>query len=812
MTGGGDDTTNPYQGSYTWTNTTTATGTQTVTSYNGAGTTATTAFTVTKDATAPTGGSVSVPAYSSTLGGITITTTNYTDASSGIASNVITRSNAQAPTSPGVCPASGYTGSTTVTSPDTAPTTGQCYLYTLTGTDNVNNTASVASSPILVDTTTPSTPTIAFSGLSANNTYDNGSGTLYFRPSAAGTFTVTATSSDAQSGIKTGNAGYTFGNLNSNGGANFGTAQTGDHIAVTFDATTTGPTTLRTASSTNNTNLNSADATYTITQDSTAPTGGSVSVPAYSSTLGGITITTTNYTDASSGIASNVITRSNAQAPTSPGVCPASGYTGSTTVTSPDTAPTTGQCYLYTLTGTDNVNNTASVASSPILVDTTAPSAPALTVSESSPLSYVSGTTLFYNAQGSNTAGFTVDGTSSDAQSGIQKLNFPTVTGMTGGGDDTTNPYQGSYTWTNTTTASGAQTVTSYNGAGTTATTAFTVTKDATAPTGQSAALSGGPWYTTLSVPLTIGWGSDAGSGLDVSTETVQRDTATLTNGTCGTFPGTWTTATLTGGADTTVTSGNCYRYRATVTDNVGNQTTTANTADAKVDSSAPGAPALTLSESSPLSYVSGTTLYYNAQGSNTAGFTVDGTSTDAQSGIQKLTFPTVTGMTGGGDDTTNPYQGSYTWTNTTTASGAQTVTPYNGAGTTATTAFTVTKDATAPTGQSAALSGGPWYTTLSVPLTIGWGSDAGSGLDVSTETVQRDTATLTNGTCGTFPGTWTTVTLTGGADTTVTSGNCYRYRATVTDNVGNQTTTANTADAKVDTSAPASRPPHPQR
>src|SRR6202011_5301263 len=113
--------------------------------------------------------------------------------------------------------------------------------------------------------------------------------------------------------------------------------------------------------------------TYNLTQDSAAPTGGAVSVPAFSSTLGSITITTTNYADAISGVASNTITRSNAQAPSSPGVCPGSGYTGATTVTSPDTVPTDGQCYVYTLTGTDKVGNVSNASSSPILVDTTPP-------------------------------------------------------------------------------------------------------------------------------------------------------------------------------------------------------------------------------------------------------------------------------------------------------------------------------------------------------------------------------------------------------------------------------------------------------
>src|SRR5207253_9097131 len=74
---------------------------------------------------------------------------------------------------------------------------------------------------------------------------------------------------------------------------------------------------------------------------------------------------------AGSGIATNVITRSNAQAPTIPGVsCPAGGYSGSTVVTSPDTVPTDGMCYVYTLTGTDNVGNVATATSSPMLVDT----------------------------------------------------------------------------------------------------------------------------------------------------------------------------------------------------------------------------------------------------------------------------------------------------------------------------------------------------------------------------------------------------------------------------------------------------------
>ena len=106
--------------------------------------------------------------------------------------------------------------------------------------------------------------------------------------------------------------------------------------------------------------------------------------------------------------------------------------------------------------------------------------------------------------------------------------------------------------------------------------------------------------------------------------------------------------------------------------------------------------------------------------------------------------------------------------------------------------------DSTAPTGQSVALAGGPYYTTLSVPLTLANGSDAQSGVDATSGVVERDSAPLANGSCGTFSGSWTTVTLVGGADTTVTSGNCYRYRYTISDNVGNQSSASASSTSSV--------------
>src|SRR5437773_1613254 len=142
--------------------------------------------------------------------------------------------------------------------------------------------------------------------------------------------------------------------------------------------------------------------------------------------------------------------------------------------------------------------------------------------------------------------------------------------------------------------------------------------------------------------------------------------------------------------------------------------------------------------------------------------------------------------MTGGGDDAATPFQETYAWTASTSASGEQTAAAYNGAGLSTGSAFTVTPDTTPPSGQSIALSGGPFYTALSVALTLDDGSDGGAGVDPASGIVERDSAPLSGGTCGSFSDSWTQVTLTGGADTTVLSGHCYRYRYSVSDFVGN--------------------------
>ena len=403
------------------------------------------------------------------------------------------------------------------------------------------------------------------------------------------------------------------------------------------------------------------------------------------------------------------------------------------------------------------------LAASPSITvnDPTAPSAPGLTFGSFTNAS-ATGTTV-YIRQGT-AGGFTVTGTSSDTESGIDHLTFASGlgTGWAGGGADSSSPYAGVYTFNSSATApAGGQDVTATNGwALTSSATPFTVVADTTAPAVTAPTVAAG-YYTALSVPVTKNGGTDGGSGVDNTTSTVQRDEIGLTNGSCGTFPSSWSSVTLVGGNDTTVVSGNCYRYRELLSDNVGNQGTSAASNTAKVDTTAPSTPSLAFGGLSPNAYYDGSgTLYVRPSAGGT--FTVTASSTDAQSGIGSYTFGTLNSNGGanfGGSQTGDHFD--YTFGASTTApSTARTVSSTNGAGTgSANATYSIAADTTAPSVTAPSVTAG-YYTSNSVPVTKNGGTDGGSNVDASTSTLERDTATLTNGACGSFPGSWSTVTL----------------------------------------------------
>ena len=268
-------------------------------------------------------------------------------------------------------------------------------------------------------------------------------------------------------------------------------------------------------------------------------------------------------------------------------------------------------------------------------------------------------------------------------------------TGSTGGTDSSssstfTSPV--AYTWTAGATSPGAQTVTGTNGSGVTATDTITFTVDSTVPTAPTIALSGGPWFATASVPLTATSGTDSASGIDAARAIVERASAPLTNGTCGTF-GTYAAVLLSGGADTTVTSGNCYRYQAKATDNVGNVSAASTaSADAKVDLTPPATPTLLFSGFAA-SAVTGTTVYYKPDGNGS--FTVTASSSDADSGVSAYTFPTIAGFTALGSGPSR----TFTFSNSPSAPLAPlTVTATSGSGAISNAAtFTLVPDPTPP-------------------------------------------------------------------------------------------------------------------
>ena len=515
--------------------------------------------------------------------------------------------------------------------------------------------------------------------------------------------------------------------------------------------------------------------------DRVAPSGGSVSYVDGYDTTGTLTITTSNGTDSGSGVngASGLIQRD--------AISLASGTCGTfpgswTGVTSPDTVAS-GNCFLYRYRISDLAGNVATYTSGNVAkVDTSAPSAP--TVSFSALTNAVaSGQTVYF--QPGVGGGFTVTGSSNDAQSGIGSYAFPA---LGSGWSDAPAGASDDYSFS----SSAADPVepnhvTAQNNAGLDSSpTSFTVTADGTAPASSIAcdgAACAGGWYTsTVSVSLSA---SDGGSGLQEIRYTTDGTDPSPINGTVYSAP-----------FDVSVTTS--VKFRAY--DLLGNEETVGSQL-VRVDTSAPAAPALTLSESpaSAKQHVSGTTLFYNPQGGNAGSFTVDAATSDAAVRHRPGHLPGARRDDRRRRRPSSPYQGSYSWTGASGASGSQTVTAHNNAGLTSTASFTTTPDTAPPSGGSVGYPNG--YASGSVTITTGDGNDALSGVDASTGVIERDSTNLVAGVCDPFTGSWSAVTS---PDSTIVTGHCYQYRYRVSDNVGNNAVYTSANVVKVSSSAPS--------
>jgi Ice-binding-like/Chitobiase/beta-hexosaminidase C-terminal domain/Bacterial Ig-like domain len=579
-------------------------------------------------------------------------------------------------------------------------------------------------------------------------------------------------------------------------------------------------------SATDNAGLTSTNsAAFTPIKDGTGPSGGSVDALGLVGTGGRYSTSTTLSvgfsagTDSGSGLALSGAQLLRASASlASDGVTNGSCGTfgayiqiGANDPATPksDTVPVDRTCYRYAYVVTDRVGNQTTYTSPDVKVDATSPPAPALSFSALTNAYWSGAGTAVYYRPGAGSGGFQLTATSADTTAGTTGYGFPAF--PSGWSSSSAGSGIRSYSWglPNPTAPSGAQSVTTANNAGSSASSSFTVTPDSTPPSGGNLSYANG--YTVgSSVSISFGKGIDTISGLNSASGIIEGSTATLAAGACGSF-GAFevVAANPSSGVSLLVTSGTCYQYRYLISDNVGNQATYTSASIAKVDNVAP-TNSLSLASAVNASQ-SGSTIFYR---SNVAGsFKIVDVVTDAASGPASATFPAIatTGWTHEVETMSAPTGGPYTstafsWTAEPANPTIKSVVGTDAAGKSSTnTSILFASDIVAPSGGSISYANGVVNST-SLPITTVEGSDEGSGINTATTAIKRDVALLTTSTetCGAFPGTYaTTVTPVGGADTSVTSGNCYRYEYVVTDRVGNQTVNSSANVAKVDTSGP---------
>ncbi|HEX9599386.1 MAG TPA: hypothetical protein VF963_08420, partial [Gaiellaceae bacterium] len=687
---------------------------------------------------------------------------------------------------------------------------------------NVGNNFAVA-----VDGTVPINGPIGIAGVSpAGIAYLSG-GTIYYRGSAAGAFQISDTFTDTKSAPysvaypNVASAGWTHANE---------TVLTASAFTSANYSWTAGTTTPPTAAERTITEADAAGNTSTqvvpIVNDTSAPTTQTITLtganaPYYKTNSVSFTLGDGSDPAGGSGLDTTTRTVTRETATLSGDSC-GTFSNDAGTFTSPDTAVSSGNCYRYTFTIKDHVGNTSTGVTATAKVDGGAPSHGTIAITGVSPagIAYLSGGTIYY--RGSAAGAFQIQDPATDALTAVASVNYPLVSsgGWTHANESpTTSPNftSANYSWSSGTTTpptAAERTLTATDKATNTSTLVVPIVNDTSVPTGQTITLSGTAaspnYYKANSVSFTLGDGSDpaGGSGLDTSTRTVTRESAPLSNDSCGSFTadaGTYTSP------DTSVSSGNCYRYTFTIKDNVGN-TSTGVTVTAKVDGSAPTHGTIALTGVSPagIAYLSGGgTVYY--RGSAAGQFQLRDPATDAATATASVNYPLVSsaGWTHANETiSTGPnFQSSnYSWSSGTTtppSAAERTLTAADQATNTSTLVVPVVNDTTAPSVTAPTVTVG-YYTSLSVGVTLNGGSDGGSGLAAGSSVVQRDEAALSAGSCGSFGGSWTNVTLTGGNDTTVQDGKCYQYREQLTDNVGNTGSSSASSIAKVDNAGPS--------
>ena len=454
-----------------------------------------------------------------------------------------------------------------------------------------------------------------------------------------------------------------------------------------------------------------------------------------------------------------------------------------------------------------------------IFIDTVAPTAPTWT--ESSATSHKSGNTLYFRKVAATISiTLTHTETLTSTKSGGQSFTWtaPSVTTgwsgyFTGDAASTTTSTK---TLTSSTTSANGNLVVDSNDRSDNDGSNLTIalTADATAPTLTWTAPSTNDQQAASSYNFT--WtNADTGSG--VASRTVQKQTAPVSGGNCGTFTnsGSATSNATTSFSYTGMVTSTCYRIVVATTDNVGN-VASSTSPSILVDTNAPTA-TISVDAANTDTYRDGNTVYYRGGTAGNVNITVSGS--DAVSGFQDQRFNAMGGTTTGWSPTaassyttTNPYTLNYAWGSTSTGSATLSGNVRNNAGLTAnTTTLTLTRDSTAP-GLGFNYPAGPTIYTPDASFTVDFNiTEAGSGFDRAGAgwSLQRQRATVSNNVCGSYANDGSPVTgKTDGLDQTseetgLEPGYCYKWELSATDSVGNTASFSTVTTVIVDETDP---------
>ena len=247
------------------------------------------------DTTGPAGGAISTAAGFNTTGSVAVSLANASDPESGILSNQVQRK--LAPLSAGICGTFDATWSnvTLVGGNDTVAS-GKCVQYQLVSTDNAGlSTTAGPTGVVKVDTSAPTGGAISVTA-GFNTT---------------GTVPVSVTpASDPESGMLSNQVQRKLASLSAGICGTFDATWSNVTLSSGNDTVPSGRCAEYQLVSTDNASLVSTTVTTGIVKvDTTAPTGGAISLTAGFKTTGSVAVPVTNASDPESGMASNQVQR-----------------------------------------------------------------------------------------------------------------------------------------------------------------------------------------------------------------------------------------------------------------------------------------------------------------------------------------------------------------------------------------------------------------------------------------------------------------------------------------------------------------------